>query len=396
MRAPDAMDRLAENVLHFGRVLRTAGLPVGTDRLMLATRALEVGGLASRADFKASLATCLVDRPEHRPLFEQAFHVFWRDPDLLSRIMALLLPQAQAQAAAPPPPENRRLADALFPPRPAAPSRTEQVDVEARLDAGDHELLQRRDFDTMSTAEWNAARRALAALQPGLARRLARRHEPAPRGRIDWRATLRAEARHAPAPPQREHACSRATPLVLLADISGSMGRYSRVLLQLAHGLLNPGPGLRERPVVEAFVFGTRLTRITRQLQGRDPDAALAAAASVVPDWAGGTRISHSLHVFNRDWARRVLGSGTATVLLVTDGLERSPDGDAPCSPGLAREAERLRLSCRELLWLNPLLRFDGFEPRAAGVQALLPQVSRHLPVHNLDSIGRLLDVLAR
>ncbi|HEY0955644.1 MAG TPA: VWA domain-containing protein, partial [Roseateles sp.] len=208
-----------------------------------------------------------------------------------------------------------------------------------------------------------------------------------------WRATLRAEARHEPAPPQRERPRSRATPLVLLVDISGSMGRYSRVLLHVAHGLLNPGPGLRERPTIEAFVFGTRLTRITRQLQGRDPDAALAAAAAAVPDWAGGTRISHNLRAFNRDWARRVLAGGTATVLLVTDGLERSHDGD---TPDLAREAERLRLSCRELLWLNPLLRFDGFEPRAAGVRALLPQVTRHLPVHNLDSIDHLLDALTR
>ena len=390
------MDHLADNVLHFGRVLRTAGLPVGTDRLLLAAQALEAGGLASRADFKATLAACLVDRPEHRPLFEQAFHVFWRDPDLLGRIMALLLPQAQARAATPPPPENRRLADALFAPRPPPPSppRAEPVDIEARLDAGDHELLQRRDFDTMTAAEWDAARRALAALQPTLARRLTRRHEPAPRGRIAWRATLRSQARHGPSPPQRERARTRPNPLVLLADISGSMGRYSRVLLHLAQGLLNPGPGLRERPTVEAFVFGTRLTRITRLLQQRDPDAALAAAAAAVPDWAGGTRISHSLHAFNRDWARRVLGGGTATVLLVTDGLERGA-GDAD-GPDLAREAERLRLSCHELIWLNPLLRFDGFEPRAAGVRALLPQANRHLPVHNLDSIGRLLDALAR
>lgn len=388
------MDRLAENVLHFGRVLRSAGLPVGTDRLLLAAQALEAGGLASRADFKATLAACLVDRPEHRPLFEQAFHVFWHDPDLLGRIMALLLPQAQGRTATPPPPENRRLADALFPPPAPSPPRAEQVDIEARLQAGDHELLQHRDFDTMTAAEWAAARRALAALQTTLARRLTRRHEPAARGRVAWRATLRAEARHEPALPQRERARSRPTPLVLLADISGSMGRYSRVLLHLAQGLLNPGPGQRERPAVEVFVFGTRLTRITRRLQGRDPDVALAAAAAAVPDWAGGTRISQSLRAFNRDWARRVLAGGTATVLLVTDGLERGPDEGG--GPDLAREAERLRLSCRELVWLNPLLRFDGFEPRAAGVKALLPQVSRHLPVHNLDSIGRLLDALAR
>jgi uncharacterized protein with von Willebrand factor type A (vWA) domain len=306
------VDHLAANLVHFGRVLRTAGLPVGTDRLLLAAQALQAGGLASRADFKATLATCLVDRPEHRPLFEQAFHVFWRDPDLLGRIMALLLPQAQGRASAPPPPENRRLADALFPAPASRPKAEEQLSLEARLAVSDRELLQQRDFDTMTAAEWDAARRALAALQPRLARQLTRRHAAARQGRIAWRATLRAEARRDLAQPARERARQRPTPLVLLADISGSMGRYSRVLLHLAQGLLNPMAGAGERPVVEAFVFGTRLTRITHQLQARDPDAALAAVSAAVPDWAGGTRISQSLHAFNRDWARRVLGGGGA------------------------------------------------------------------------------------
>ena len=390
------MDHLAANLMHFGRVLRTAGLPVGTDRLLLALQALRVAGLASRADFKATLAACLVDRPEHRPLFEQAFQVFWRDPDLLGRIMALLLPQAQGRATAPPPPENRRLADALFPsPAPERAPPAEAIEVDARLAVSDRELLQRRDFDTMTTAEWAAARAALAALQPRLARQLTRRPAAAPHGRIDWRATLRAEARQDGAPPRHLQPRSRPRPLVLLADISGSMGRYSRVLLHLAQGLLNPGPGGREPPGVEVFVFGTRLTRLTRQLRARDPDAALAAASAAVPDWAGGTRISQSLHAFNRDWARRVLGGGGATVLLVTDGLERGPaDGSGDDAARLAFEAERLRLSCRELIWLNPLLRFDGFEPRAAGVRALLPEVSRHLPVHNLESLGQLVQAL--
>jgi uncharacterized protein with von Willebrand factor type A (vWA) domain len=390
------MDHLAANLMHFGRVLRTAGLPVGSDRLLLALQALHVAGLASRADFKATLATCLVDRPEHRPLFEQAFQVFWRDPDLLGRIMALLLPQAQGRATAPPPPENRRLADALFPsPAPERAPPREAVDVEARLAVSDRELLQRRDFDTMTAAEWAAARAALAALQPRLARQLTRRHAPAAHGRIDWRATLQAEGRQDGAPPRHQRPRSRPRPLVLLADISGSMGRYSRVLLHLAQGLLNPGPGLREAPHVEVFVFGTRLTRLTRPLRARDPDAALAAASAAVPDWAGGTRISQSLHAFNRDWARRVLGGGGATVLLVTDGLERGADESAGADAArLAFEAERLRLSCRELIWLNPLLRFDGFEPRAAGVRALLPEVTRHLPVHNLESLEALLHAL--
>jgi len=173
---------------------------------------------------------------------------------------------------------------------------------------------------------------------------------------------------------------------VLLADISGSMGRYSRVLLHLAQGLLNPPAAGGDRPVVEAFVFGTRLTRITRQLRQRDPDAALAAVSAAVPDWAGGTRLGDCLQAFNRDWLRR-LPSG-ATVWLITDGL------DCGDHSGLAAAAERLRLSCRELVWLNPLLRFAGFEPRAAGVRALLPEVTRHLPVHDLDSVERLVESL--
>lgn len=382
------MDRLADNIVHFGRVLRAAGLPVGTDRLLLALQALDAGCLASRTDFRAALAACLLDRPEHRPLFDQAFDLFWRDPDLLGRMMAALLPRAQGRAATPPPPENRRLADALFP-APPAPAEPQRVDVEARLAVSDRELLQHRDFDTMTAAEWAAARRVLAALRPRLAPLPTRRHVAAPQGRIAWRATLRAEARRVALLPQRERLRQRPRPLVLLADISGSMGRYSRVLLQLAQGLLNPAASPAERPVVEAFVFGTRLTRITRPLRQRDPDAAIAAAAAAVPDWAGGTRIAAALHAFNRDWARRMPAG--ALVLLVTDGLE----ADAADAQRLAFEAQRLRLLCHELVWLNPLLRFDGFQPRAAGVRALLPAVSRHLPVHDLASVDRLVEVLA-
>jgi uncharacterized protein with von Willebrand factor type A (vWA) domain len=386
---------LAENLLHFGRVLRTAGLPLGTDRLLLAAQALEAGGIGSREDFKATLAACLVDRAEHRLLFEQAFHIFWRDPDLLARVMAMLLPQVEGKLKAPPPPENRRLAEALFPqpPQDLAPREPEQqVEFDAQLTVSDRELLQQRDFDTMTPAEWAAARRVLVSLQPRLARQLTRRPRASHRGSIDWRATLRDEARRPWALPRRRQPGTRPAPLVLLADISGSMGRYSRVLLHLAQGLANPGPGVAERPVVESFVFGTRLTRITRLLQQRDPDAALAAVSRAVPDWAGGTRISASLHAFHRDWGRRVLGDGAATVLLVTDGLERGDD-DPRCEH-LAFEAERLRLSCKRLIWLNPLLRYAGFEPRAAGVRALLPQVSRQVPVHNLASVEQLIDAL--
>ena len=172
-------------------------------------------------------------------------------------------------------------------------------------------------------------------------------------------------------------------PVVILLDISGSMERYTRLFLAFAHGLM------RRQSRVQVLVFGTRLTHITRQLRHRDPDEALARADAAVADWRGGTRIATSLADFNRRWARRVL-TGNAATLLVTDGLDRDEHGE------LGLEAARLSRYSRELIWLNPLLRFDGFEPRAAGIRAILPHVDRMLPMHNLDSLERLGELLSR
>ncbi|MEJ5999814.1 vWA domain-containing protein [Paucibacter soli] len=395
-----AADHLATNVMHFSRVLRDAGLRVGTDRVELCLQALQLDGmLASRRDFKATLAACLLDRQEHRALFEQAFHIFWRDPDLMGRVMAMLLPRAQAKALAPSPPsENRRLAEALFPhaaqlPRPPA-EEAQRIELDATLSWSQRELLRQRDFETMTHAEWAQAKRLLAQLQVLMPRHPTRRWAPAAQGRVAWRASLRASARGPGlAMLRRERPRLRVAPLLILADISGSMSRYSRMLLHLAHGLSNPqATQQRHAPRVTSFVFGTRLTPITRLLRQRDPDVALAAVSRKVADWSGGTRISACLHEFNQHWARRVLPADAA-VLLITDGLEQGGDDD-PCCEALAREAARLRLRCRRLIWLNPLLRYEGFEPKAAGIKALLPEVSLHLPAHNLASLEQLARLL--
>ena len=265
-------DRLAENIVHFARVLRTAGMPVATDRIHLTLQALQIAGLESRCDFKATLAACLVDRAEHRALFDQAFHIFWRDPDLLGRVMAMLLPQAPSKPGTPPPPENRRLADALFPQQPSNTPADEpqQIELDAALTWSQREVLRQRDFETMTAAEWSQAKRLLQGLRPLFQTRPTRRHQPSSRGRIDWRATLRAEARSATLKPQLQRPRERVAPLLILADISGSMSRYSRMLLHLAHGLNNPAQR-RHAPRVHSFVFGTRLTPITRLLKQRDP-----------------------------------------------------------------------------------------------------------------------------
>jgi uncharacterized protein len=384
--------RLAENVMHFARVLRSAGLPVGQDRVQLALRALGIAGIESRADFHATLAACFVSRTEQRLLFDQAFHIFWRDPDLLGRVLAMLLPKVHGpQAKGATPPENRRLAEALFPlpmqpPQPRPPE--EQIEVEATLTWSDRELLRKADFDTMSADEWRAAQRALQQMEPFFERLATRRTRPASHpGRADWRATLRAMARSGDAgiaTMRWREPRSKPAPLVVLADISGSMSRYSRMLLHFAHAMT------RSNVKVESFVFGTRLTPITRLLAQRDPDVAVARVVKGVADWSGGTRITACLHDFNRLWSRRVLTGGRATVLLISDGLEHGDTG------ALAFEMERLHKSCRRLVWLNPLLRYDRFEPKAAGIRAMLPHVDEFLAAHNLESLEQLARVLAQ
>ncbi len=378
--------RLAENVMHFARVLRDAGLPVGTDRVLLAYEALRAGGIAARADFYAVLSACFISRGEHRTLFDQAFHIFWKDPDLLGKIMQLLMPQMKQKADTPLPPENRRLADAMFKggPKPPEPVEGQRIEIDAALSWTDREQLRKADFDTMSAAEWTAAKRLLERIDLLFARRPTRRDAPSLRGhRIDLRAMLRASARQGGdiADVTYRRRRTRPEPLVALVDISGSMSRYSRMFVHFLHAITSGRDAANHR--VHSFLFGTRLTHITRQLAARDPDVAVRAVVQAVDDWSGGTRITQALHEFNLKWARRVM-YGNPTVLLVTDGLEH---GD---TAQLAREAERLSKSCRRLVWLNPLLRYEGFEPRAGGVRALMPHVDAFLPVHNLASLQDL------
>ena len=375
--------------MHFGRVLRAAGMPVGSDRVHAALQALQVAGLASRTDFHAVLSACLLDRIEHKPLFDQAFELFWRDPDIEGRMRALMLPKVTLQEGATPAQrENRRLADALFPmPQGKAPDAPppDEVEIDAALTWNEREVLRKADFETMTADEWRAAQKLLAKMQIAFAPIRTRRSQRAllP-GRPDWRASLQAMARQGGElwSMRWRRPRQRPPPLVLLADISGSMSQYSRMLLHFAHLLGHVDAR------VESFVFGTRLTRTTRLLRSKDPDLAVSQVVRAVEDWSGGTRITQCLHEFNQRWARRVL-TGNATVLLISDGLEH---GD---TKALAFEMERLHKSCKQLIWLNPLLRFDGFQPLAGGIRAMLAHVDHLLPTHNLQSLEQLVALLS-
>ena len=379
---------IADNIVHFARVLRGAGMAIGPDRVLAALGAVELVGLQRREDVHAALSAVMLERHEQQPLFDAAFDTFWRDPKLLEQMMYLLLPKISGRGDKPRAPRANRLAEALSvprapqPPNPANRSAKEEVQFDTHFTFSDRERLHKADFESMTTAEYELAKKLAEELPLPVDPVRRRRHEAAtnPRhgGRLDLRATLQRMARQPQTlAPLYTRPREEMPSLVVLIDISGSMDRYSRLLLHYVHGLM------RRSLKVHTLTFGTRLTHITRCLAARDPDVALRLADEQVHDWKGGTRIAASLHQFNQRWARRLLGANAA-VLLVTDGLDRDEHGD------LSAAAAQLHRLAHQVVWLNPLLRYEGFEAKASGVRALLPHVDRFLPVHNLASLADL------
>ncbi len=383
MQAPG---KLATNIMHFARLLRASGLAVGPDRVLDALTAVEAAGLQRRDDFYWSLHAVFVSKHGEHVMFDQAFHIFWRDPDLLKRAMALMLPSISAPV---PPQEEkttRRLAEAMLPHAKDQPQAGEpEIEFDAALSFSDRELLRKKDFEQMSLAELNEARQAIRKLRLPIQNIRTRRFAQGSYGdRVDMRTTLRQSLRQGGAMRLRyKRPVHRHPPLVLLCDISGSMSRYSRMLLHFMHAITN------EQDRVYSFVFGTRLTNISHMLRERDVDYAMRRITEMVADWDGGTRIGHCLREFNMRWSRRVLTQGPV-VILISDGLDRD------AADGIGPEIERLHKSCRRLIWLNPLLRYEAFAPKSMGVRAILPHVDEFRTAHNLDSLVALADALNR
>jgi len=390
--------RLVENLTHFARALRRAGLPVGPGRVLTAIEAVAAAGFSRKIDFYWVLHACFVSRPEERQVFNQVFRLFWRDPRYMEHMMSLLLPamrgvqeEQAADAGA------KRAAEALLdgaegPDRPESDEDDEgetEIEIDASQTASSEERLRSLDFEQMSANEAAAARRMLSRLALPVKPILTRRLTPdSIGGRADWRRTMRMAVRQGGeiSVIARRRPATRWPALVVLCDISGSMSQYSRMVLHFIHAVANrQGQGWAR---VHAFTFGTRLTNITRHLRQRDVDTALNAAGAEAQDWQGGTRIGACLHAFNRDWSRRVLGQG-AVVLLITDGLDR----DDPAL--LAHEMERLQLSSRRVVWVNPLLRWDGFAPRAQGIRAILPHVDTLRAGHSVASLAALAEAIS-
>jgi hypothetical protein len=375
---------LAANIVYFARALHEAGVPLGPGAVLDALAAVEAVGFTNRTDFSATLQAVFVKKHEHTLLFDQTFAIFWRRRGLLEKLIAMFSPQApmarrpkSAEAGA------TRVADALFKSQPQEPKAVPSIDLDARFTVSDQEILRAKDFAQMSAAEIEEARKLIRAMvMPHDRRRVRRFVATSQRARIDPRRSFRRSLQPGGAISLAyREPLERAPPVVALCDISGSMSEYTRLFLHFLHAL-------GETRRVSTFLFGTRLTNVTRALRARDPDEALAQCSRLAVDWSGGTRISDAVQRFNRDWARRVLGQG-AIVLLFTDGLERDGAGD------LGRAVERLRRSSRRVIWVNPLLRFDGFSARAQGVRAILPHVDAFRPIHNLASMADLCATLA-
>jgi len=382
-------NRLGDNLVHFARLLRRAGLPVGPAETIAAGEALTHVGLGERQEVRAALRASMVHRREHQELFDEAFALFWRDLDAgRDEAMRALLDDPRERQK--PRPGARRLAEAMAPPRPRETPPGDPPRLDVVLASSGQERLQSLDFEQMSAEQIAAAKAEIRRLALPLDRRRTRRHRPAANGsRTDLAATLRRSLRDGGdiAGLERTAPVVRPPPLVVLCDISGSMARYAQILLHFLHAVVN------ERERVHVFLFGTRLSNVTRQLRHRDPEVAFQLVSHLVPDWSGGTRIGDAVAEFNQRWGRRVLAQG-AVVLLVSDGLDRPTAADGIETLGAAMD--RLHRSCRRLIWLNPLLRWSGFQPKSASIRAMLPHVDEFRTVHSLDSLRDLVALLSR
>ena len=375
--ASDQTGHILHNLLLFGHLLRRLGLNVHEGRMLDAIRVLEDIGVSRRVDVWSALRTLLVHRKDDLPLFDEAFEVFWRQrKDRMSsldlRSMGEQRRYRRVEAGPPPPGQSTGESDA------------ETQDPEEQYDRIDltrtfstREVLREKDFAEFTPEETLQARQLMASLQWNPGMRRGRRKERGKGPALDMRRTLRDSAQFGGELLRLRTRRRKEKPrrLVVICDVSGSMERYTRMLLHFIHSLYE---GLENH--VEAFLFATRLTRITKQLGQRDIDQAVSEVAKAVPDWSGGTRIGEALREFNFEWARRTLGWGSI-VLIVSDGWDRGEP------EALSDEMARLQRSCRRLIWLNPLAGAEDYEPLTRGMQAATPYIDDLLPVHNLAAL---------
>lgn len=379
--------KLVENLVGFGRALRRAGLRIDSGQLALAEQAATLVGVERREDLCAALEAVLVHDETERAVLRELFDVYFRDPQVANKLLAQMLPRGEGKAD--PVPRRPRVRDALAAVRAAqapAPRNEREIEFDAALTASDLQRLRHADFNGLSAAEYRLVEQLVQRLQLQLPLVSMRRQQASARGeRLHWARVAQAAARQGGdclrlprLQPRR-----RPLPVLLLVDVSGSMERYARLLLAFLHG------ALRAQQRRDVFAFGTRLTDLGPAFRLRDADAMLAAAANAIDDFAGGTRLGESLAELRQRHARRFVGRRTL-VLLISDGLDT---GEPETLDG---ELQWLKRHSRQLLWLNPLLRFEGYTPTARAAAVLHRHADRLVAVHNLDHLSQLADGLSR
>ena len=379
-----------DHVIAFGRVLRRLGFNIAPSHLTLALQAVQAVGISRKEDVRAALKSCLVHKREEIELFDQAFYLFWKAPTHIPEVMNWLLQTTHLPDTV----DNKghnRVQEALqeAPPPPSAPPSDQESETRIEIDQivtySPSELLRKKDFAAFTNEEIATAKRYIERFEWPIPPFPTRRFISNNSGRtLDLRNTIRIGLRHNGEFLRlaKKGRRTRMRPVVVLCDISGSMERYARMLLHFMYAVI------QNQRRVESFVFGTRLTRITHYLKHKDIDDALDIVSKHVFDWSGGTKIGESIRTFNFEWIRRVLRS-RSIVLIISDGWDR---GDNHL---LRREMGRLSRSCHRLIWLNPLMGYEGYEPLTLGMQAALPYVDDLLPVHNLHSLEQLGAIIA-
>jgi uncharacterized protein with von Willebrand factor type A (vWA) domain len=387
MRLGDARSgKLADNITGFGRALRRAGVPADSSRIALATQAAELVGVGSKADLSAALETVMISREQDRQVFRELFEAYFADPEMANKLLAQLLPSAEGKAEASK--RRPRVSEALAPAKALGqktePKPDQDVDFDAAMTASDLDILKHAEFSGLSGSEYRLVEQLAREISLPVPHVPARRRRPGGRGtQLHWAGVMRRAARSGGELLElpRLRRLEQPLPLVVLVDISGSMERYARLLLAFLHAATRG-----HRPHV--FAFGTHLTDLTAAFRLADTDAMLAAASAAIDDFAGGTRLGDSLATLRQRHARRLVGRRTL-VLLITDGLDT---GEPEVLDG---ELQWLVRHSRKLLWLNPLLRFDGYAPAARGAAVLHRHAHGMLAVHNLSKLKDLAAGLA-
>jgi len=386
----DSKGKLFSNIIFFARTLRDAGISLGLSQIIDCLKSVTLIGLSIREDFYWTLFSCLVKNRKDKEIFDQAFYIFWKDPKILEKFSSLTLPNLSDNELSNLDDKaiSRRLIEALYSEQSLNAQNEEkpEVDFDSSSTWSAVEQLNKKDFEKMSTNEIDLAIKEIRQLKLPISELTSRRFKFSRNGQyVDMKQTMRSSFRSGSDMLRlmKRDKVKKKPPLVALCDISGSMESYSRMLLHFLHAVTN------DRDRVHTFLFGTKLTNVTHHLKYKDVDEALEKVGAVASDWAGGTKIGQSLLEFNKIWSRRVLSQG-ALVILITDGLDRDEGS------GLSGAIRRLHMSCRHLLWLNPLLRYDQFEPKSIGIRTMLPHVDDFRSIHNIDSIKDLSAVLGR